>query len=192
LARIPAVADNVGVRLFVAVWPPDDVIDLINGLSRPEIPGLKWTVRQQWHVTLRFLGEVQKVDEVSEALRELSGTGASEAVLGPATAWFPGRRVLQIPVSGLEDLSLRANRAIAQVDGAPASAESAEGPGNGFRGHLTLARVRGKTRIDAAHARKLEGEQIRAEWIAHKVSLVASSLRSDGARYSDVEVVELG
>jgi 2'-5' RNA ligase len=181
-------ADNVDVRLFVAVWPPDDVIDLISGLHRPEVPDLRWTVLPQWHVTLRFLGEVEEADKVGDALRVLAGSGIEQAVLGPATAWFPGRRVLQVPVSGLEDLSRRVSRAIAHVD---RGRQPAEEPEPRFRGHLTLARVRGRARIDRARVKQLEGVPVSAEWTVGSLSLVSSSLRPDGALYSDVSRVEL-
>lgn len=183
----PAGRRQCHVRLFVAVWPPDDVIGLVAGLSRPDVPDLRWTVRPQWHVTLRFLGDVGQVDEVSRSLNELSGSGAEPVVLGPATSWFPGRRVLQVPVAGLDDLATRVNQAIGRVgQGQWASEEQS------FRGHLTLARVRGRARINAAVAKQLEGQPISAEWVVRSVSLVESALRSDGAHYSEVTRVELG
>ena len=108
------------MRLFVAVWPPEDVIDLSPGFRDPDTAGLRWTTRAQWHVTLRFLGEVADRSDVAEWPRpcgDLSGSGAvpMHAVLGPATAWFPGKRVLQMPVAGLEDLEQRVGQAMSQV-----------------------------------------------------------------------------
>ena len=46
-------------RLFVAVWPPDEVLDAIAALPRADEPGVRWTRRDQWHVTLRFLGSAE-------------------------------------------------------------------------------------------------------------------------------------
>lgn len=176
------------MRLFVAVWPPDDVIDLISGLRRPDVAGLRWTVLPQWHVTLRFLGEVTDADAVSDALRVLTGSTTEQAVLGPATAWFPGSRVLQVPVSGLEELSRRVCRSIEHVDrGRWAVCE----PEPRFRGHLTLARVRGRARMDRDRVTHLEGVAVSAEWTVSSFSLVSSTLRPDGAVYSDVSRVEL-
>jgi 2'-5' RNA ligase len=163
-------------------------MDLISGLPRPEVPGLRWSPRPQWHVTLRFLGEVDHADGFALALGQLSGSGIAKAVLGPSTAWFPGRRVLQVPVGGLDDLAAQVNQAIAHVvdwRSGPVESEAV------FRGHLTLARVRGRSRIDGELARQVEGVPIRAEWDVLQVSLVASTLRSDGARYSDVVTVGL-
>jgi 2'-5' RNA ligase len=180
--------ENVKMRLFVAVWLPDEVIELISGIERPELPALRWTVRPQWHVTLRFLGEVDEVYLVSDALGLLAGSGTEHAVLGPSTAWFPGRRVLQLPVSGLENLSERVNRAISGLD---LRRRSAKGTEERFRGHLTIARVRGRGRVDAAQAVRLAGTPVSAEWTVASLSLVSSSLKPDGPVYSEVSRVEL-
>jgi 2'-5' RNA ligase len=56
------------VRLFVAVRPPDDILDAVAALPRPTHPGVRWTARDQWHVTLRFLGEVEDPTPVAAAL----------------------------------------------------------------------------------------------------------------------------
>jgi 2'-5' RNA ligase len=55
------------VRLFVAVWPPNDVVDVLADLPRPDVAGVRWTTQGQWHVTLRFLGQVaaDDVDQVT-------------------------------------------------------------------------------------------------------------------------------
>ena len=57
--RHVAIDDTGRVRLFVAVWPPESVVEMLLGLDRPEGPELRWTTEPQWHVTLRFLGEVE-------------------------------------------------------------------------------------------------------------------------------------
>ena len=50
------------MRCFVAVWPPPDVIEALGGLSRPPLDILRWSSRDQWHVTLRFFGELSDHD----------------------------------------------------------------------------------------------------------------------------------
>jgi 2'-5' RNA ligase len=74
------------VRLFVAVWPNEEVTARIAALDRPEVRGLRWTTPDQWHVTLRFLGQVEDPEPVVAALagaaaRSVPGT----AHRGPAT-----------------------------------------------------------------------------------------------------------
>lgn len=45
------------MRLFVAIPLPDIVIEKLCSLNKP-MPGLKWTNPEQYHLTLRFLGDV--------------------------------------------------------------------------------------------------------------------------------------
>ena len=68
LIKRHAIDDTGRVRLFVAVWPPESVVEMLLGLDRPEGPDLRWTTEPQWHVTLRFLGDVDDPGPVTEAL----------------------------------------------------------------------------------------------------------------------------
>jgi 2'-5' RNA ligase len=176
------------VRLFIAVWPPQDVIDLLSDLPRSEGSAVRWTSERHWHVTLEFLGEVANPDPVAAAIARLEGSEAAQAHLGPATGWFPGNRVLQIPVSGLEDLSARVERVTADTDVSAGRNRRPEGP---FRGHLTLARVRGRERIRSSLLRTLAGYPVEAHWDVTTVSLIRSELHREGSRYSDLLTVGL-
>jgi len=83
------------VRLFVAVWPSDEVVDALAALPRPEAPGLRWTRPDQWHVTLRFLGEAEP-DVAAGALGALAAE-PTVAELGPVTRLL-GNRIMVAPV----------------------------------------------------------------------------------------------
>jgi RNA 2',3'-cyclic 3'-phosphodiesterase len=158
-------------RLFVAVWPPEDVLDAVADLPRPDVAGLRWTARDQWHVTLRFLGSVDSAARVVDALDSLTAPTA-EVVLGPAVARF-GRQVLHVPVSNLE-------RVAAEVQARTASIGKPN-DGRPFHGHLTLARARDRRGIDL---RPLCGTAIAAQWRADRVCVVRSDLQRTGARYT--------
>jgi len=161
-------------RLFVAVWLPDDVLDLIAALPRPEVDGLRWTTRDQWHVTLRFFGSVE-LDEAVDALRRLSAPSTT-AELGPDLGRF-GRRILHVPVGGLERV------AAAVVDTTAAVGRPPED--RPFAGHITLARARDRRRdVDL---RLLAGVPVAASWSVGEVCLVESRLHPHGARYEVVE-----
>ena len=101
------------MRLFVAVWPPPPVVDVLAGLDRPAVDGLRWTTPAQWHVTLRFIGWAEP-----SSVGPLPEVGGRLLSLGPATVRL-GRHVLAVPVDGLDDVV---------EDGRP---------------HLTLARAKG-------------------------------------------------
>jgi 2'-5' RNA ligase len=160
-------------RLFVAVTLPTEVLDAVEGLARPDVEGLRWTSRSQWHVTLRFLGAVDVVDAVVSALATVR-VARRDAVLGPAVRRF-GQRVLHIPVAGLDDVA-------AAVVGTT-SALGAPPEDRPFAGHLTLARVRGRRRVDL---RPLTGAEVSASWPVNDVVLFESHLHPRGARYEVV------
>jgi RNA 2',3'-cyclic 3'-phosphodiesterase len=157
-------------RLFVAVVPPAAVLDRVASLPRPEVEGLRWTSRDQWHVTLRFLGRVTDVDAVTAALQPVSLVRC-EARLGPEVGRF-GRRVLHVPVAGLDDL------AAAVVATTSALGEPPED--RPFAAHITLARARARRGIDL---RALTGEPVAGEWPVDDVCLIESRLHPHGARY---------
>ncbi len=158
---------------------------MLLGMERPGLPGLRWTTEPQWHVTLRFLGEVADPGAVTSALASvpdvLAERGVSEvrAVLGPTTAWFPGRQVLQLPVTGLEALAQAVTEKTAPWD--------RHADARRFSGHLTLARARGRTR-GPAH---LAGAPLAVTWQVRALELVASTLGGDGAHYETLATVPL-
>lgn len=169
----------------MAVTPPEEVLALVEALPRPNLQKLRWTTPEQWHVTLRFLGEVEEAESVAEALRKVpatlreSGAGAAEAVLGPAVAWFTGRRILQVPVKGAETLAEVVSDATEKWGEPPDHRP--------FAGHLTLARVRGMGKGPA----NLAGTPIKGVWRVDEVSLMSSSLGEGGAHYDTLEAVPL-
>ncbi len=168
-------------RLFVAVWPPADVLDAVARLDRPPVAGVRWTGREHWHATLRFLGPVDDVAAVADGLRDGLGIGgggpldAVEAVLGPAVGRF-GHRVLHVPVAGLGEV---ADRVVALTEGLGRPPED-----RAFAGHLTLARVAKGARVDLS---RLAGEAVTGRWTVDDVCLVESHLAPTGARYEVLE-----
>jgi 2'-5' RNA ligase len=167
---------TAGVRLFVAVQPPDDVLDLLAGLGRRGRAGVRWTTRPQWHVTLRFLGEVEDPAPVSAAL-DAAPLGPAAATVGPRVSAL-GRGIVVVPVAGLDALAAGVVAATGEFGAPP--------PQRPFRGHLTLARAR------HGSVRSLLGEAVDATFRVGEVVLVRSHLARDGARYEDVHVRHLG
>jgi 2'-5' RNA ligase len=162
------------MRLFVAVWPPPAVVERLAALARPDVPGLRWTGPDQWHVTLRFLGS-QDLDGILPQFDRVEiHLHPREAVLGPSTGRF-GRRIVHVPVSGLDDLA-------AAVRPLP-SGERADRP---FVGHITLARARDQRGVDHRCLVSIVDAPFAASFPVTEVTLVASHLGRGPARYEVV------
>ena len=166
------------MRLFVAAWPPASVLDAVAAIERPSRAGVRWTTRDQWHVTLRFLGEVADAEPVAAALRDgLAGVEPCEVVAGPAVAAL-GRNVVMVPVAGLDGVAAAVVASTVGFGRAPDQ--------RAFHGHLTLARVK------QGSARALAGAPISGRWTVDEVCLVRSRLHPQGARYDTVASILLG
>jgi 2'-5' RNA ligase len=167
------------MRCFVAVWPAPDVVVALGGLPRPAMAGLRWSSREQWHVTLRFFGDIdaQAATDASAALAR-AADGAGEAPLaegGPGTR-FLGPGLVVWPVEGLAQVADALGRLTATIGKPP--------PSRSFYGHVTLAR--GRQGVDLRRAAHLLSALV-LSWTAASLTLVESELHPDGARYRVLE-----
>lgn len=160
------------MRLFVAVWPDAATLGVLSALARPELPGVRWTRPEQWHVTLRFLGDADPGAVAARLAPAVDGLTAVAASMGPACALL-GRNVLHVPVAGLDSLAAAVAEATADLGRAPRP-----GP---FHGHLTLARARRPLDL-----RSLVGRPASSAWSVCEVTLVSSVTGRSGSRYDVV------
>jgi 2'-5' RNA ligase len=168
------------MRLFVAVAVPECAADELDDAVAPlrqSWPGLRWTGRDAWHLTLAFLGEVN--EPVSARLvprleRAAARHPRLSLSLGGAGA-FPGAtraRVLWTGVKG-EPRALPALAASVAAGARRAGAPPAE-EGRRFQPHLTLARCR-----EPVDVRPLVGclsGYAGTPWTAEEIYLIRSHL----------------
>ncbi|HEU5152602.1 MAG TPA: RNA 2',3'-cyclic phosphodiesterase [Iamia sp.] len=158
------------MRLFVAVWPPAEVGDALRKLPRPERPGVRWTPEADWHVTLRFLGEVPDPAPVVSALEaELPGRGSRPATLDDVTSELG--TALVVRVDGLRSLASVVRLATSQLGDPPRP--------DPFEGHITVARG-GRRGVDP----ELVGQAVKTSdattWDVTEVALVRSVVGGSG------------
>jgi RNA 2',3'-cyclic 3'-phosphodiesterase len=165
------------MRLFIGVVPPERVLDALDRLGRPERAGVRWTRRHQWHVTLRFLGDVPDPRPVAAAL-SAAPLHPCEASIGPKVKML-GRQVICLPVAGLDELAHAVEEATAGFGQPPDDRR--------FRGHLTLARLRRRARPSG-----LTGAALDDSFPVTEVRLIRSHQDSGGSRYEDLLVVPFG
>jgi RNA 2',3'-cyclic 3'-phosphodiesterase len=157
-------------RLFVAVWPSENVVEELRVLPRKDRRGVRFIDPERWHVTLRFLGDSDP-DEVSACLDGLA-FGMVRARVGPGVDVL-GDRALVVPVAGVDELASEVTRRTDDVG---------ERPRRHFHGHLTLARVKRGAALPPAM-----GMYVAAEFDVDSIALVESRLHADGARYTTLE-----
>jgi 2'-5' RNA ligase len=160
--------------LFIAVWPPDDVVEHLRSLQRKDRRGVRFVSPDRWHVTLRFFGEADP-DEIAAAMDDVPVPVTAR--LGPAVDVISDR-VLVVPVSGLDDLARAIARSTRDIGQPP--------PKRRFNGHLTIARLK-----PGANLAPTIGTRIEAEFPVGEVTLVRSRLEPTGARYDIVETWSL-
>jgi len=166
----------------MATWPSAEVRRRLAGIDRPALDGVRWTPPERWHVTLRFLGEVEDPAPVVEAV------AAAVRPLAPPTAVLGDRverlgPVAVVPVAGLDDL------ASAVID---ATAHLGQPPDHTFVGHVTMARARGRARLPAgALGGPVGGTEEQRTWTVDHVDLVHSTHGPDH-RYEILATVPLG
>jgi len=180
-------------RGFVAVVPPDHVLDAVEARVAPvraAHDGLRWSRREQWHLTLRFLGSVPDVDGLVAALRDalttvptvpglqLVGAGAFPNTRRASVVWF-GVRANPDALSGVASA----------VESASVAAGFEPEP-RPFAAHLTVARVP-RSRDVTVVLDALGAEPVGAAWPVGDVVLVASDTRPSGAVYEEVARIRL-
>lgn len=187
--------ENDGVRLFVAIPLPKSIRSGLEDYLeewRSGWPEGRWSKPADWHVTLRFLGEVRddSVPEVKTWLCErLAGAEGGVFRLG-RTGFFEqrGRYVLWAGLNNAEWMIELASRLGGAIAGCHAEARE-------FKAHITLAR----TEVDRRNeVRFLEFmDSFKGTYLppksdmAEEVVLYRSELSAKGAKYSVVERVKL-
>jgi len=123
-------------RLFVAIRPPEEVRDLLID-AMDDSPALRWVGDEQLHLTLRFIGEVERpvANDIAAALDRvrssnfqlrISGVGKFEKRSGGAL-WAGVE-----PKTPVVSLAAKVERALQQVGLEPEH--------RAFSPHITLAR----------------------------------------------------
>jgi 2'-5' RNA ligase len=155
--------------------------------ARPGADGVRWVPAENLHVTLRFLGQVERarLPELTAAARAAAAPLAPfELALGSARA-FPSPRQPRVVALELEPEAPLAALAAALEGAAVALGFAPEA--RRFRAHLTLGRSRGaRFALDLADASPEP-----ARWRVREAVLFESELRPEGARHRALERLPL-
>jgi 2'-5' RNA ligase len=159
------------MRAFFAIYPDEAARGELADIAPDESDEVRVSDMADWHVTLRFCGPVRS-DEIPLVIATAAGALASvvpfEVRLGPMTALGTGAKVLFVPAEGAGVAARRLDDALGDL------VEPRDGP---YRGHLTLARARGRGRLPST----LSGCPVSLAFEVDEVALVASRLEPERA-----------
>jgi 2'-5' RNA ligase len=179
------------MRLFVAVVPPDDVLDDLEVHLEPRRAAggeVRRTDRHQWHVTLAFLGDVpeRRLDDLTEVLGRSAAKRSPLVLRLSGAGAFPSPYAARVLWAGVEqvrgDLGAVANGIRSSASSVGASPDGAR-----FHPHLTLGRF-GRPTEATRWIRALDGLEGPA-WVADGASLIESHLGEGRGRRPRYEVV---
>ena len=157
--------------------------------------GASWTRVAQFHLTLRFLGDVDaaRVGELTGAVRAACAGFGSMKLRAETLGFFPNARRPRVLWVGIRDVANRLPQ-LQQLIERVATGFSTAADEKKFAEHVTLARLKqlqhGEAEVLVASVARMAAN-VFGEWEADAVELMRSELRPDGARHSVVTSLPL-
>jgi RNA 2',3'-cyclic 3'-phosphodiesterase len=188
-------------RLFVAIPVPDAVREEILRVQRelqPLAPRgmIRWTKPEQFHLTLRFLGDVSsdRVAALQESVRTICSGASPLHLRAQDVGFFPNPRSPRVIWIGITDGENRLVDLQRKIEAA-VQPFTAEQGGERFAGHVTLGRFKqaGHLKIKALtdHAEAMKSRTL-GEWTAREIEIIRSELSPAGARHTLLAAFPLG
>jgi 2'-5' RNA ligase len=182
--------------MFVAVLPPAGALEHLGEFLAPRqeaAPDFRWTLPEQWHLTLAFMPAVadRHLEDLQERLGRAAARRTAFAVRIAGGGAFPGparAKVLYAGVATDAEGSVELGRLATGARAAAAKAGT-EVDGGRFHPHVTLART-GRPLEATRWVRVLDGYR-GPSWPAEEIALVASHLGEGPRRRPRYEVVDV-
>lgn len=175
-------------RLFVAIRPPEAIRDLLLD-AMDDSADFRWQNDEQLHLTLRFIGEVERpiAEDVAAALTRIRSdpfslriAGAGRFDHGNGGALWAGVE----PKAPVAALAAKAERAC-QAVGLPPERRA-------FHPHITIARWRGRRSREAEQFVEQAAPLASDSFTVDEFILFESRLSRHGAHYEPVASYPLG
>jgi len=175
-------------RLFVAIRPPEPIRDLLVD-AMDQTADFRWQDDEQLHITLRFVGEVDRpaADDLADALGlirapslELRIAGVGRFEQRNSGALWAGVE----PKPPLAALAAKVERACQSIGLAPER--------RAFHPHITLARWKGRRTREVHGFLERRAGLASPPFAVDRFILFESRLSRHGAHYEEVAAYPLG
>ena len=184
------------IRCFAAIEIPERIQALLAEVQdafRPKIEKASWTKQGNFHLTLKFLGDVKSrtINEISAALQkivksqtpfsiEIGGIGAFPNLERPHVLWVGLKQGIPLTVKLARAINHELVKFGFEKD-------------TRFHPHLTLARLRDQVNLNTFISLFKKFETLDGTLLTvNKITLVKSELHPSGAVYTPLKLCELG
>src|SRR5437764_8796437 len=169
-------------RLFVAIRPPEEIRDLLID-AMDDSPEFRWQDEEQLHLTLRFVGEVDRpvADDLAGALGGVCAAPFSARLSGVGRFEQRNSGALWAGVEPKEPLAALA----AKVERVCQSV-GLEPERRAYHPHITLARWKGRRSREVASYLDRQRGLVSEPWEVDAFILFESRLSRHGAHYEEV------
>jgi RNA 2',3'-cyclic 3'-phosphodiesterase len=189
------------LRLFVAVPVPEAVREemiLVQRELQSQMPSdaVRWTKPEQFHLTLRFLGDVSsdRLTALRESLHVVCSGARALRLEARGIGFFPNARSPRVVWVGINDDENRLAGLQKKIESAVQSFVTGPG-GEHFAGHATLGRFKRFNNFEIkALTTTVETMKNRTwgKWTATEVEVVRSELSRIGTAYRVLATLFLG
>lgn len=175
-------------RLFVAIRPPESIRDLLID-AMDDSPDFRWQDEEQLHLTLRFIGEVDRhvASDVAEGLARIRSRSFDARITGLGRFEQRSAGALWAGVEPREPLAALAAKVerVCQQSGL-------EPERRAFHPHITLARWKGRRTRELADFLDRRGGLASEPFEVDAFILFESRLSRHGAHYEEIASYQLG
>ncbi len=187
--------------MFIAIPIPEPVRDEIIRVQRELQPlaprsAARWTKPDQFHLTLRFLGDVPAagLEQLKESVNAVCRSARPWQLRVKGVGFFPNLHSPRVVWVGIDDQAGRLVNLQKQIETAVRTFAAEPGEKN-FAGHVTLGRLKNMKPSDAlrlaAHVQTKKNRTL-GEWTAHEIEIIRSELSPAGAYHTLLAAFRLG
>jgi 2'-5' RNA ligase len=169
-------------RLFVGIRPPEDLRDLLID-TMDDTPDFRWQGEEQLHLTLRFIGEVERpiANDIADALGRIRCDRFSLRLKGIGRFEQRSSGALWAGVEPREPVAALAGK-VERV----CVAVGLEPERRAFHPHITIARWKGRRTRELESYLERKGGLASQPFEVDRFTLFESRLSRHGAQYEEV------
>ena len=197
---MPGSPSPEALRLFISLSVPEAVKQSIEA-AQTELRRVatdnaaRWTRREQFHLTLRFLGNVpvNQLEELVEQSRLAARTFGPLHLTAQRLGFFPNAKLPRVVWAGISDRDNQLTELWRSIQSA-VEPFTKEPPERQFKAHVTLGRINRLRRPEAVELAKTAAQfdnQSFGHWTASQLELMRSELSPTGARHSELAAIPL-